>query len=75
MLALLHLRPHPSLPTLVDFDVNYVRPTADGTVLDILLGSARRGIDGYHDFFTAAIAHIARIAFHGDDSTRTMADA
>ncbi len=74
LVALLRLRPHPGLPTLVDLDVNHVRPTADGAVFDILLGRARRCIDGYHDFFTAAIAHIARIAAHGDDSTRAMAD-
>ena len=55
--------------------MNDVRPTADGTVLDILLGSARRRINGYHDFFAAAVAHIARIAAHGGDSTNTMANA
>lgn len=74
LLALLRLRPHDSLPTLVDLDVNYVRPTADGVVLDILLGRARRCIDGYYDFFAAGIADIARIAPHGDDSNRTMAE-
>ncbi len=73
--ALFRLRPHSRLTLLVDLDVNYICPTADGTVLDILLDRARRRIDGYHDFFTAAIAHIARIAAHGDDSTKTMADA
>ncbi len=45
--ALFRFRPHPSLPILFDLDVNHVRPTADGTVLDILLGSARRCIDGF----------------------------
>ena len=75
LLALLRLRPHPSLPTLIDLDVNHVRPTADGTVLDIFLRSARRCIDWYHNFFAAAVAHIARIAAHGNDSSRTMTDA
>ncbi len=75
LFALLRLSPHSSLTLLVDLDVNDVRPTADGAVLDILLSSARRCIDGYHDFFAAGIAHIARIAAHGEDSTRTMADA
>ena len=75
MVALLRLRPHPGLPSVVKLDVDYVRPTADGAVLDILLGGARRCIDWYHNFFAAAVAHIARIAAHGDDSTRTMADA
>ncbi len=75
LVALLRLRPHSSLTLLVDLDVNDVRPTADGTVFDILLSRARRRIDGYHDFFTAAITQIARIAPHDDDSTRTMADA
>ncbi len=75
LLALLRLRPHDSLPTLVDLDVNYVRPTADGAVLDILLCRARRRIDWYHNFFAAAVAHIARIAAHGNDSSRTMTDA
>ncbi len=75
LVALLRLRPHPGLPTLVDLDVNHVRPTADGTVFDILLCRARRCIDWYHNFFAAAVAHIARIAAHGNDSTRPMADA
>ncbi len=75
LVALLRLRPHPGLPSVVKLDVDDVRPTADWTVLDILLGNARRCIDGYHDFFAAAIAHIARIAPHDDDSTRTMAEA
>ncbi len=75
LVALLRLRPHPGLPTLIDLDVNDVCPTADWTVLDILLGNARRWIDGYHDCFAAGIACIARIVAHGDDSTRTMADA
>ena len=75
LVALLRLRPHPSLPTLIDLDVNDVRPTADWTVLDILLGNARRCIEGYHNFFAESIAQIARIAAHGDDPTKTMADA
>ena len=75
LVALLRLRPHPGLTLLVDLDVDYVRPTADGTVFDILLSSARRCIDWYHNFFAAAVAHIARIAAHGYDSIRTMADA
>ena len=75
LVALLRLRPHPRLPTLIDLDVNHVRPTADGTVLDIFLRSARRCIDWYHNFFAAAVAHIARIAAHGNDSSRTMTDA
>ncbi len=75
MVALFRLRPHPGLPTLIDLDVNDVRPTADGTVFNILLGRARRCIDAYHNFFAAGIAHIARIAAHGNDSSRTMTDA
>ncbi len=74
LVALLRLRPHPRLSSVVKLNVDYVRPTADGTVLDIFLGSARRGIDGDHDFFAAGLTHIARIAAHGDDSTRTIAD-
>jgi len=72
--ALFRLRPHSRLTLLVDLDVNDVRPTADGTVFDILLCRARRCIDWYHNFFAAAVAHIARIAAHGNDSIRTMAD-
>jgi len=60
---------------MVERDMNYVRPTADGAVLDILLCRARRRIDGYHDYFAAGIAHIVRIAAHADDSIRMMADA
>ncbi len=75
MPALFRLRPHSRLTLLVDLDVNYICPTADGTVLDILLRRARRCIDGYHDFLAAGIAHIARIAAHGGDSTRAMVDA
>ena len=75
LFALLRLSPHSSLTLLVDLDVNDVRPTADGTVFDILLCRARRCIDWYHNFFAAAVAHIARIAAHGNDSSRTMADA
>ena len=75
LLALLRLRPHPCLSSVAKLDVNDVRPTADGTVLDILLGSACRCIDWYHDFFATGIAHIARIASHVGDSTNTMAGA
>ena len=75
MVALLRLRPHSSLTLLVDLDVDYVRPTADGTVFGILLSSARRCIDRYHDFFATRIARIARLASHGDDSTRMIADS
>ena len=60
---------------MVKLDVNDALPTADGAVLDIFLSSPRRCIDGYHDFFPAGIAHVARIAAHGGDSTNTMANA
>ena len=60
---------------LLDSNANHVWVTADGTVFDILLCRARRCIDWYHNFFAAAVAHIARIAAHGNDSSRTMTDA
>ena len=73
--ALFRLRPHLRLTLLVKFDMNYVRPTTDWTVLDILLCRARRRIDWDHNFFAAAVAHIARIAAHGNDSSRAMTEA
>ncbi len=42
-----------------DFQANYVRPTAHGTIFDVCLLTSRRDVDRHDDRFPAASADVA----------------
>jgi hypothetical protein len=55
--------PHSYLAVFIDFDVNHTGVAANWTVLDVLLLTAFRKIDGHDDLFATGIANVARFAF------------
>jgi len=53
------------LAVFVNLDVNYVGTAADGAILYVFLGDARRPIDRDHDLIAARITDIIRFVVHG----------
>ena len=64
MLHLFRLGPHADLAVLVDFHMDYIRPTADRTILDILLALSRRQVEWHHDLLATGITDVGRFVPH-----------
>lgn len=62
--ASLRFRPHLGVAFVVEFDVNHVRPAADGAILDVFLTLPSRGIERNDDLFAAGIADVTGFVLH-----------
>lgn len=69
------LRPDPGLAVVVDFDVDYVWPATDRTILDVLLALARGHVERHDDLLAAAIADVVGFRLHARDYTVTTGTA
>jgi len=65
------LGPDAKLAVGCDFDVDQIRATADGTILDVVLRSPLREIDRHDNLLATGIANVGGIIVHAESVTKS----